>query len=145
MVKVYASSVIEAPPDRVWAVIRDFNALPDWHPAIASSRIENDEPSDKVGCIRNFTLQDGGIIREQLLSLSDYDYLCTYSILSSPMGVRDYKATLKLTPVTDGNRTFAEWSADFACDPGRERELQEQIGRGVFQGGFDALKARVGG
>ena len=145
MVKVYASSVIEAAPERVWAVVRDFNGLPAWHPGIASSRIENDEPADKVGCIRNFTLQDGGIIREQLLSLSDYDYLCSYSILSSPMGVRDYQATLRLTPVTDGNRTFVEWSADFACDPGREAELQQQIGEGVFQAGFTALKAQLGG
>ena len=143
--KVYASSVIEAPPDRVWATVRDFNGLPNWHPAIASSRIENDEPADKVGCIRNFTLQDGGIIREQLLSLSDYDLTCSYSILSSPMGVCDYQATLKLTPITDGNRTFVEWSAEFDCEPGRERELQQQIGQGVFQAGFDALKARVGG
>jgi hypothetical protein len=47
---------------------------------------------------------------------------------------------LKLTPVTDGNRCFAEWSAEFECAPGRERELGESIGGGVFQGAFDALK-----
>ena len=55
------------------------------------------------------------MIREQLLTLSDYDYQCTYSILESPMGVENYVATLKLTPVTDGNRTFAEWWAEFDC------------------------------
>jgi hypothetical protein len=49
-------------------------------------------------------------------------------------------ATLKLTPITDGNRSFAEWSAEFECDEGRERELTETIGNGVFQTGFDALK-----
>ncbi len=140
MVRVYVSSVIDAPADAVWARVRDFNALPLWHPAIADSRIENAEPSDKVGCIRHFHTRDGGTIREQLLALSDYDYTCTYSILESPMGVEHYVATLKLTPVTDGARTFAEWSAEFECAPGRERELTELIGGGVFQGGFDALK-----
>ena len=44
---------------------------------------------------------------------------------------------------TDGGRTFAEWSAEFDCDEGRERELTELIGNGVFQGGFDALKRQV--
>jgi hypothetical protein len=140
LIRVYTSSVIDAPADTVWQRIRDFNALPQWHPGIADSRIENDEPSDKIGCVRHFHTRDGGLIRERLLALSDYDYSCTYAILESPMGVDNYVATLKLTPVTDGARTFAEWSAEFDCDAGRERALSEQIGHGVFQTGFDALK-----
>ena len=145
MAQVYASSIIAAPADRVWELIRDFNALPQWHPAIAESRIEGGAPADQVGCVRAFRLRDGGFIRERLLALSDYDYSCCYSILESPMGVDNYVATLKLTPVTDGNRTFAEWSAEFDCPPEREAALVEQIGRGVFQGGFDSLKRRFGG
>jgi hypothetical protein len=144
MPQVYTSSVIGAPADRVWAAVRDFNALPDWHPAIAESRIEGGAPSDQVGCVRAFRLTDGGAIREKLVALSDYDFCCTYSILESPMGVENYVATLKLTPITDGSRTFAEWSAEFDCAPGREAELVQQIGQGVFQGGFDALKERFG-
>ena len=140
MIKVYTSSVIEAPADRVWAQVRDFNGLPRWTPFVAESRIENGMPADKIGCVRNFRLRDGGVIREQLLTLSDYDYQCSYAILESPMGVENYVATLKLTPVTDGGRAFAEWSAEFDCAEGRERELVETIGDGVFQGGFDALK-----
>lgn len=142
MVRVYASSVIDATADAVWEVIRDFNAMPRWHPLIADSRIENGFAADKVGCIRDFRLRDGGRIREQLLTLSDFDYQCTYSILESPMPIVNYIATLKLTPVTDGNRTFAEWSAEFDCDEAQERELADNIGQGVFQAGFDALKQR---
>ncbi|HET9206623.1 MAG TPA: SRPBCC family protein [Burkholderiaceae bacterium] len=140
MIRINVSSVIDASADTVWARIRDFNGLPMWHPAIADSRIENNEPSDKVGCIRHFHTRDGGTIRERLLALSDYDYTCTYEILESPMGVANYVATLKLTPITDGNRCFGEWSAEFDCEEGRERELTQSIGEGVFQGGFTALK-----
>ena len=144
MALVYASSVIAAPAARVWETIRDFNGLPNWHPAIAESRIEAGAPADQVGCVRAFRLRDGGLIRERLLALSDYDFSCTYAILESPMGVENYIATLKLTPITDGERTFAEWSAEFDCAPEREAELVESIGGGVFQGGFDALKSRFG-
>lgn len=144
MIRVYTSSVIDASADAVWRVIRDFNALPVWHPLIADSRIENAQPSDKIGCVRAFRLRDGGFIREQLLSLSDFDYQCTYSILESPMPLTNYVATLKITPVTDGNRSFGEWSAEFDCDVSRERELAQSIGQGVFQAGFDALKQRFG-
>lgn len=145
MAEVYASSVIAAPADRVWARVRDFNGLPDWHPLIAESRIEAAAPPDQVGCVRAFRLKDGGFIREKLLALSDYDFSCTYSILESPMGVENYVATLKLTPVTDGNRSFAEWSARFDCAPEREAELVADIGGNVFQGGFEALKRLFGG
>ena len=144
MAEVYASSVIGAPADQVWSAIRDFNGLPSWHPLIAESRIEAGAPADQVGCVRAFRLKDGGFIREQLLALSDYDYSCSYSILESPMGVENYVATLKLTPITDGARTFAEWSAEFDCPSEREAELVSQIGQGVFQGGFDSLKGRFG-
>jgi hypothetical protein len=140
MVRIYVSSVIDAAADNVWSRIRDFNALPLWHPGIADSRIENNEPSDRVGCIRHFHTRDGGMIRERLLALSDYEYSQSYEILESPMGVAHYVATLKLTPVTDGQRCFAEWSAEFECAEGREHELTELIGSGVFQSGFDALK-----
>jgi uncharacterized protein YndB with AHSA1/START domain len=144
MIRIYISSVIDASADTVWSRIRDFNALPQWHPAIADSRIENNQPSDRVGCIRHFHTRDGGMIRERLLALSDYDFTCTYEILESPMGVSNYVATLKLTPITDGGRSFAEWSAEFECAEGREAELTQFIGAGVFQAGFDALKRHFG-
>jgi hypothetical protein len=140
VVQIYVSSVIDAGADTVWGRIRDFNGMPQWHPGIADSRIENGQPSDRIGCIRHFHTRDGGTIREKLLALSDYDYSCSYEILESPMGVDNYVATLKLTPVTDGGRCFAEWSAEFECAPGREAELTRTIGDGVFQAGLDALK-----
>jgi hypothetical protein len=140
VIKVYVSSVIDAPADQVWTLIRDFNALPKWTPFVAESRIEGGQPADAVGCVRHFRLKDGGVIREQLLALSDFDFECTYAILESPMGVENYVATLKLTPVTDGNRAFAEWWAEFDCAPDREQALAQQIGQGVFQAGLDALK-----
>jgi uncharacterized protein YndB with AHSA1/START domain len=143
--RVYVSSVINAPAARVWERVRDFNALPRWHPRIRESRIENGEPADKVGCIRDFRLQNGDRIREKLLGLSDHDLFCTYAILESPMPIENYVATLRLTPVTDGDRTFVEWSADFDCAPDVEGDLVAGIGGNVFQGGFDALKRHFSG
>ena len=145
MARVYISSIIDAPASRVWEKVRDFNALPRWHPRIRESRIENGEPSDKVGCIRDFHLQNGDRIRERLLGLSDYDMFCTYAILESPMPLTDYIATLRLTPVTDGDRTFAEWTAEFDCAPEVAADLVSGIGLNVFQAGFDALKRQMAG
>lgn len=144
MTKVYVSSVIPAPAAEVWKIVRNFNGLPGWTPFVVDSRIEHNALPDQIGCIRNFTLKDGGRIRERLLALSDYDLSCSYAILESPMAVENYVATLSLTPVTDGNLTLAEWQAEFDCAPDREAALMQQIGNGVFQAALTALKQRFG-
>ena len=80
--------MIDAPIERVWAVLRDFNSHIDWHPIIDRSVIERGESADQVGCVRNFTLKDGNHIREQLLTLSDRDYVSTYCILEATVPLR---------------------------------------------------------
>lgn len=140
MTKVFTSSVIDAPADQVWARIRDFNGLPSWNPKVVESHIEAGLPGDAVGCVRNFTLADGGQLREQLLELSDPMRSCTYSILESPMPVEGYVATLRCLPVTDGARTYVEWTAEFDCPADEEAGLIEGIGLDVFQASFDSLK-----
>jgi hypothetical protein len=144
MAKVYCSCVINAPVDRVWARIRDFNGLPDWHPAFENSQIEGGQSRDQVGCVRNFHLKAGGNIRERLLALSDDQHLCTYTILESPLPIADYVSTLRLRPVTDGNRTFAEWSSEFGVEPAQKADMEKTIA-GVYIGGFEALKKHFGG
>ena len=80
MIRVTRSAVIDAPIERVWAVLRDFNSHTAWHPVVAESEIEGGEPSDQIGCVRRFTLRDGNRIREQLLALSDRDHVSTYCL-----------------------------------------------------------------
>jgi hypothetical protein len=140
---VYVSSVIDAGGRHGVVAHPRLQRLPLWHPAIADSRIENNAAQRPGRLHPPLPHPDGGMIRERLLALR-LRLQCTYEILESPMGVENYVATLKLTPVTDGNRCFAEWSAEFDCAEGRERELTQQIGQGVFQGGFDALKRHFG-
>ncbi|MBE1282116.1 MAG: SRPBCC family protein [Rhodobacteraceae bacterium] len=144
MASVFISSVIPASSEDVWEKIRDFNGLPRWHPVVRDSRIQDGLHPDQVGCIRDFRLQNGDRITEQLVGLSDYDMTTTYTILESPMPLTGYVATLRLTPITDGNRTFAEWSAEFDCAEEDEQGLVDGIGNDVFQAGFDALKRHFG-
>ena len=40
MVRVIRSTILNAPTDAVWEVIRDFNGHDRWHPAVATSQIE---------------------------------------------------------------------------------------------------------
>lgn len=87
MARAYASTILDAPIETVWATIRDFNGLPSWHPAIVWSEIEGGLDADVVGCIRSFHLADGAHVRERLLSLSDRDYSLTYNFETSAFPV----------------------------------------------------------
>ncbi len=141
MIRVTRSAVIDAPIARVWEVLRDFNSHWAWHPAVGESCIENGEPSDQVGCVRTFFLKDGNHIREQLLGLSDRDYVSTYCILDATLPMRRYVATVQLKRVTDGDRTFWHWQSTFDVPRGREQEFEALVGRGVYEGGFEGLRA----
>lgn len=140
MIRVKRSAVIDAPIERVWEVLRDFNSHSAWHPAVGQSQIENGEAADQVGCVRNFYLKDGNHIREQLLALSDREYISTYCILDATLPMRDYIATVQLKRVTDGDRTFWHWESTFGVPKGREGEFADLVGKGVYEGGFSGLR-----
>jgi NADPH2:quinone reductase len=138
--KVVRSTIIDAPIERVWAVLRDFNSHDQWHDVVDVSRIEGGESSAQVGCVRSFSLKDGNRIREQLLTLSDTEYKSTYTIVEATVPLQRYVATVTLKPVTDGNRTFWHWESTFATPPGQERELRDMVAQGVYEAGFANLR-----
>lgn len=144
MANVYVSGIIDLPVDRVWAYVRDFNGHHKWHPLIAESHIEDGLPSDQVGCVRNFSLADGGRLRERLLSFSDLERSFTYNIIESPLPVRNYIATFSCRPVTEGDRTFVEWQAAFDVAEADEVRMKEQVGRKTFAVGIAALATALG-
>lgn len=145
MPRVVRSTVFDAPVDAVWAVLRDFNGHDGWHPIVARSAIERGAPSDRVGCVRRFTLRDGAELREQLLALSDLETSFRYCLLDTPIPLFNYVAETRLTPVTDGDRTFVHWEGRFTTPPGREAELAAMVGNDVYHAGLEAVRERLHG
>ena len=144
MPRVKKSIVLDAPTDAVWDVIRDFNGHDVWHPVVAESHIERGHPSDRVGCVRNFRLEDGANLREQLLTLSDLEQTFSYCLLDTPVPLFNYVAHVRLFPVTDGDRTYWEWESRFDTPKGRGDELAELVGEGIYVAGFKAVRTHMG-
>jgi hypothetical protein len=143
MPRIVKSTIINAPTDRVWAVLRDFNGHDRWHPAVATSAIERGYSSDKIGCVRRFKLADGGELREQLLALSDLEQSFSYCLLDTPIPLFNYVAHVRLLPVTDGDRTFWHWECRFTTRAGEEARLVAMVGEQIYQAGFDAVRRQV--
>jgi NADPH:quinone reductase len=142
---VFRSTVIDAPIEQVWAILRDFNGHDTWHPVVSRSRIEDDLPSDMIGTIRDFHLANGSRIREQLLSLSDAEHSFEYCILNAPLPLMGYIARVKLLPVTDGEQTYWEWRSTFKAPLAREKALAKLVGEDIYEAGFRAIKQQLKG
>ena len=122
MAKSYYSMIFEHSADDVWEVIRDFNNYPVWVDGAGESEIESGRSGDSVGSVRN-VLYDGRRIRQKLLAMSDVERSQTYEFAGeASVPVQDYRATLRVSPVVDGNRAFVEWWATFDCEPERRTE-----------------------
>ncbi|GHO41851.1 SRPBCC family protein [Ktedonospora formicarum] len=116
MAKSYYSTVFEQTADHVWATIRDFGRY-EWASGVSKAYIENEKAGDAVGAIRNFRV---GNLRERqrLLAHSDLDRSYTFEFCDQgSIQVSNYQATLRVTPIIDGNQAFVEWWATFDCEP----------------------------
>ncbi len=144
MVHVVKSTILAAPVEAVWEILRDFNGHDHWHPQVADSQIERGWTSDRVGCVRRFHLADRSELREQLLTLSDADMAFSYCLLDTPVPLLNYVAHVRLAPVTDGDWTFWHWESRFDTPKGREAELGRMVAENIYQGGFDAIRVHMG-
>lgn len=144
MARVYVSAVMNATLEQAWGLLRDFSALGNYHPFFENSFIEDGRPADQVGCIRNFKARDGGVIREKLLALSDDEHRCRYAILEVVADWKNYVAEMHLLPVTEGQRCFGEWWAEWEVPADQEAAAAERVAA-TFRTFFECVDRQFAG
>lgn len=141
MPKPYASVVIDAPVDEVWALVRAFGGIADWHPALDTCELQEGGDLD-VGAVRRLTSGDAVFV-ERMTALDDTARTQTYEFLESPFPVRSYRATIRVAPVTASGGTFAEWWADYEADEAETGRLTPFFRDAVFAAGLAELAGRA--
>jgi hypothetical protein len=126
MTTAYYSTVLDHPLETVWSLIRDFNNYPAYIEGVSESVIEDDKGGDEVGAIRRFCYL-GNWIRQRLAAHSDDAHSLTYAGIepfpfpstdaSETVAPTTYQGTMHLIPITEGNRTFIEWSVALDTAP----------------------------
>ena len=145
MARAHASIVVDAPVEAVWAIVRDFSALPAWVPGLGPCHIEDHRPADSVGCVRNFRLGDGTLVRERLLALDDARYTFSYNFETPAFPVDNYVAVFEAIPVISGERTFVRWYATFDEAPADRGTYVDVISTAVFASGLGSLAKLAAG
>jgi hypothetical protein len=115
MAKAFYSIVLDHPADEVWAAIRPFDHYA-WAGIEAETTIEAGKAGDQVGAVRRISMGDGAIRRQVLCAHSDCDRSYSYALSDPPyLPVRNYIATIRVTPVVETDQAFVEWWATFDC------------------------------
>lgn len=128
---------LDVAADELWNLIGGFNTLPDWHPAVEKSELQEE------GQVRKLSLNGGGTIIEKLVKNDPHERVYTYTIEDSPLPVSDYQAEIKVKDNGEG-KSSVEWSSEFIAAGAPEEEAMEVI-QGIYQAGFDNLKKMFGG
>jgi hypothetical protein len=137
MAKVAISTQLPMSVEDVWQLVGKFNALPDWHPAIKSSELE------QGGKVRRLALVGGGELIERLERLDDNEHLYRYTFESGPLPLANCVAEIHVTENSSGGCTV-EWSSDFAANGAPEADVSRAV-RDMYMTGFDNLKKLFGG
>ena len=139
---------ISGPPEKVWAVIGNFQDM-SWHPAIEKTEGKGGNGPEAT---RTLTLKGGGTIQEELAKFEPEQKSYSYRITAvdvKVLPVTNYSSTITVTPA-EGGKSTVEWRGAFYRgypnnDPPPELndEAAVKAVSGVYRAGLDALKAKV--
>lgn len=147
--KVTETVEINAPADKVWAVVGNFQDM-GWHPAF--KKTEGTGGND-VGATRTLTLEGGGQIFEKLTKYGAEGKTLAYEITEvdvKVVPVTNYSAHITVTGT--GDKSTVEWKGAFYRgyvnnDPPPELSDEAAVNAitGVYKTGLEALKKKLEG
>jgi carbon monoxide dehydrogenase subunit G len=145
--KVVQSIEINAPAEKVWAAIGNFQDM-SWHPAFAKTEGSGDSAP---GAKRMLTLKAGGRIDESLTAYSADSKSYSYEITGvdvKTLPVSNYSSSIRVTG--EGAKSTVEWKGAFYRgyvnnDPPSELSDEAAVAAvgTVFKTGLEALKTKL--
>ncbi|MGC5015645.1 SRPBCC family protein [Streptosporangium sp. DT93] len=134
------STVIGASADEAWALLRDFGRMDAWFEGMPPAVIEDGLDPAQVGCVRRIEVDGQVMARERLVALDDAARRQVYAIVESVFGLSGYTGTITVTPVTDGDRAFVEWTGVFEADAADAEATAAMIRDSIYLPGLESLR-----
>lgn len=148
--KVTKTIEINAPPEKVWAVVGNFQDM-GWHPAIEKTEGKG---GNEIDATRVLFLKGGGTVDEVLYKYSAEKMSYAYRITNvdvKVLPVTNYSSSISVKPA-DGGKSILQWKGAFYRgypnnDPPPELsdEAAVKTMSGVYEAGIAAVKAKIEG
>ena len=129
------SVTVNADAATVWALIGPFCSLGDWHPVVGSCTIGDD------GHRTIITADGSATFIERETTRDDAAHTYSYAIVSSPLPVADYVATISVTETAPGASTIT-WSSHYTTPEGMDAVAAEAL-TGIYEAGFAGISASL--
>jgi mxaD protein len=140
---------IAAPPDKVWAVIKEFSAFAEWNPEVTKCTADG---GNAAGATRVITLKNGGELTEGLDDYNDKERRYAYRLAKENIEVFPvsfYSATIAVKASGDGSEV--EWigrfyRADTSNFPPENHndEAAVKAMQDFMRAGLEGIKTRAG-
>jgi hypothetical protein len=142
-VSVEASRIINAPAERLWAEVANFNNVAAWHPDVTESHLQDAGASgSNPGEVRVIKLQNGTVLRERLVAIEPEVHRYEYSVLDGQLPLKDHISSVSMRAI-DVRRTEVIWKASFEPAGAPADALADGVRSGVMDLGLQGLEARV--
>ena len=136
--------VLDAPSQKVWAVVSGADSWAEWIPFLSASECEGDHVGAKRVCVMldpgNQMGLDGYRIQEEILENNDETRTFRYSISNPPLPLSGFEGTVQVLP--QGDQSLVFWTATFnaaqeASEPNRQMLVQ------MYHGSLVGLEAHA--
>jgi carbon monoxide dehydrogenase subunit G len=137
MASIRKETSIDAPPEDVWAALRDFGAV---HERLVPGFVTDSRLEE--GNVRVVTFFNGVVAREMLVGVDDRARRLAYSVVEGPLGSTHHNASAEVLAEGNGQSRLV-WIADVLPDDVAEPigELMER-GIGVIKRTLESETAR---
>ncbi|MCZ6802645.1 MAG: SRPBCC family protein [Proteobacteria bacterium] len=113
--KVVEDIEINASPDKVWGIIKEFCSIQDWHPGIKSCTADK---GSEIESVRTIELENGEKIKEKLYKLDTKNKKIQYAMLKLEGGrvVKDLPIATHGATITvseNGSGSKVQWKGAF--------------------------------
>ena len=142
-ITVTESVAINAGPDKVWGLVRDFKGLANWHPAVQSSELTEGE-NNKSGAVRHLMLGDGGSINEKLTAWSDEEMQFSYEIVDGVLPVSNYASTIMVEAEGESSAKLT-WKGQFDAAEGTADKDAKGVITNVYRAGLTTVRTMATG
>lgn len=105
MASIHKEFVVDATPEQVWDVLRDFGAV---HERLAPGFVTDTRLDADT---RTVTFADGTIVAERLIDLDPVGRRVAYSVVGGSLHPSHHHASMQALPGPDG-RTLFVWHTD---------------------------------
>ena len=151
--KVVKEITIKADAATVWQVVKQFDAIAQWHPDVQTSvQLQKLDDEGATANFRLVTLKNGLKLEEKRRDTADADMKLDYQMSQGDFPVSNYRGVMQVKPGEVAGETIVSWTGRFNnkantldAPAGQDNPTAIHAIEAFYDDGLSGLKAMIEG